>query len=469
MDIRGTILQPWNWHSPKKDNDGKNLWQQLKNQAESIAQTGYTAIWLPPCSLASNGINDVGYGIKNWYELDGTKYGDKAEIQEACLALKDHNIQVYHDQVHNHLMGGELEKDIWCLSVQKNNKSEPVNDDCVWFQTDIHTGFPDLGINYHHFDAYHPNDHECWILKDKAFEREAYIDPWGGCDLDFDNIELVKKLEEFGLWFKGEVYTDGYRFDAVKHIRPKGTLNFLTSMRVDESRNMFAVGEFLDENIDLLHEYITQTYGQISLFDVPLQRKLVRASQEGNSFDLGAIFQRTLTHEQPALSVPYVHSHDDMPPIHDQEYRGHYVGDWFISQAYALIMLRKEGYPMVSNTDTIRHGNMIKRYMLLRTNCTYGHVTNMFDHRNTVGWSFARSQDYDNSMAVVIGNGDHGRKWLPTYCPNTTYRDFTEALNFTVKTNEDGWGEFHCPPRNTSVWVEESKFNYLMGKLDELE
>jgi len=468
MEIRGTIFQPWNWHSPKTDNQGRNLWQQLKGYSTSLPKTGYTAVWLPPGSLASNGEHDVGYGIKDWYKLDGTKYGSKTELQQACHALRNQGIQVYHDQVHNHLMGGELEHDIWCLSVKKNNKSEPVNDDCVWFQTDIHSSFPDLGINHHHFDAYHPNDHECWILQDKAFEREAYVDPWGGCDLDFDNIDLVKKLEDFGIWFKKEVHTDGYRFDAIKHIRPKGTLNFLTAMRKSASRNLFAVGEFLHDDIGLLHEYISQTLGQISLFDVTLQRKMVKASIEESAFDMGSIFQHTLTKDQPSLSVPFVHSHDDMPLIHNEGARGHYIGDWFISHAYALILLRKQGYPMVSNVDTIRHGEMINKYMLLRTDCTYGHYEERFDHRNTVAWSFSRSSDYDNSMAVVMSNSSYGRKWLPTYCPNTAYRDFTCALDLTVWTNNDGWGEFQCPERNTSVWIEDSKYQYLMRKLEKI-
>ena len=469
MNLRGTIYQPWNWHTPQLDDNGQNLWQQLKESANSLSKIGYTALWLPPASNAGHGLNDVGYGIKDWYDLDGTKYGNKEELRQACSAFKEHGIQVYHDQVHNHLMGGEIEDDIWCLSVKKNNKSEPVNANCVWFQTNIATGFPWLGLDHNHFDAYHPNDHECWILKNKAFEREAHEDPWGGCDLDFDNVELVKKLEDFGLWFKNEIQTDGYRFDAVKHIRPKGTLNFLTAMRRSASRNMFAVGEFLHDDVVLLHDYIAQTLGQISMFDVPLQRNLVQASTMKQSFDLGSIFNATLTKDQPTLSVSYVHSHDDMPPMHQEGSRGHYVGDWFISQAYALILLRSQGYPMVSNVDSIRHADLIRKFMLLRTNCTFGQCFERFDHWNTIGWSFSRSGHYDNSMAVVLGNGDYGRKWLSTHCPNTTYRDFTDSLNHEIRTNGDGWAEFECPEQSTSVWIEESKYHQLMEKLEALE
>ncbi len=464
--LRGTILQPWNYYSPILDSSGKNLWQRLKRDAQKIKHEGYTAIWLPPSGLAMNGTNDVGYGIKDWRELNGTKYGNEQQLAEACRALSSEGINIYHDQVHNHLMGGEDEHNVWCLSVKMNNKNEPVNEHCVWFQTTIPTAFPWLNINHHHFDAFHPNDYECWILANKSFEKEAYQDPWGGCDLDFDNIDLVFRLEEFGYWYKNRVHVDGYRFDAVKHIRPKGTLNFLTAMRVSESKNMFAVGEFLHDNIRLLHEYIVETLGQISLFDVPLQRKLSAASKQGNYFDMGSLHSGTLTKDQPALSVSYVHSHDDQPAIHHHDARNHNVEDWFISQAYAIILLRDEGYPIVFDADTLRHPDMIKRYMLLRNNCTYGYREDHFDHHNTVGWSFHGGNGYDNSMAVIITNGHYGKKWLPTGKPYTTYRDFTDALQHVIMTNENGWAEFQCPERNTSAWVEESKYHSLKNALN---
>ena len=466
MQLRGTILQPWNYHTPRLDSDGMNLWQRLDRDAGSIKKNGFTAVWLPPASEAIRGEYDVGYGIKDWYNLNNTKYGNCEQLKKACLSLKREGIEVYHDQVHNHLMGGKIEENIWCLSVKMNNKNERVNDSCVWFKTDIPSKFPWLELNHTHFDAYHPNKHECWALREKQFDREAKQDPLMGCDLDFDNIGLVKKLGQFGMWLKNEVHVDGYRFDAVKHIRPKGTLNFLTTMKYSEGKNMFAVGEYLDENIDLLHNYIKNTYGQISLFDVPLQRKLERASQQCNQFDMRTLFTKTLTKEQPVLSVPFVHSHDDQPSIHGNEYRGHYIDDWFISQAYAIILLRDEGYPMVSDVDTLNHSDMIKRYMLARRDCTYGFRQDRFDHMNTIGWAFSGGHGFNNSMAVVITNGDFGHKWLHTHRPFVRYRDLTDALHHTITTNEHGWAEFECPSRNASVWVEESKYQYLINQIN---
>ena len=180
---------------------------------------------------------------------------------------------------------------------------------------------------------------------------------------------------------------------------------------------------------------------------------------------MSTLVSRTLTREHPLLSVPFVHSHDDQPPMHGGGHRGEYIGDWFISQAYAMILLRDEGYPMVSNVDLLNHPDLIRRYMLARDHCTWGHRHDAFDHNNTVGWSFSSSYGYDNSMAVVMTNGVDGRKWLPTQRPNTGYRDLTGTLSNTISTNESGWAEFQCQTRGTSVWVEESKYNQLVDEL----
>ena len=52
----------------------------------------------------AGGKDDVGYGIRDWHDLDGTKYGKGKQLARACRALNARGVQVYHDQVHNHLM-----------------------------------------------------------------------------------------------------------------------------------------------------------------------------------------------------------------------------------------------------------------------------------------------------------------------------------------------------------------------------
>ena len=257
-----------------------------------------------------------------------------------------------------------------------------------WFQHDIPTGYPWLAIHWYHFDAYHPNGDDCWALSGKTFDREAKMDPLMGSDLDFDNVDLVMKLHAFGSSFRSKVPVDGYRFDAVKHIRPHGTLSFLTHMRTEASRALFAVGEYFSTELDELKGYLHSTLGQISLFDFALQRKFVHISRAGSHSDLRDLVHGSLTAEVPVLSVGFVHSHDDQPPVSGHEHRGEYVGQWFISQAYAFLLMRDEGYPMVSGIDLEAHPDLLARLLLARAHCTYGWRHDQFDHANTVGWSF---------------------------------------------------------------------------------
>jgi alpha-amylase len=462
--MRGTILQPWNWNTPVEDENGHKLWPRISRTAQDISNEGYTAVWLPPVTQALEGVKDRGYGIKDWNNWNSDRYGSQEELHDACTALQGAQIQVYHDQVHNHLMGGEKEKGILCLHVKEHSKNTPAFPGAKWHYRDIYSKFPWLGLNHHHFDCYYDGQ-MCFALSGKTFEREAQQDPLMGCDLDFDHPEVNHKLHDSGRRYYDGLPVDGYRFDAVKHIRPKATLSFLHNMRVHAHHHLFAVGELLDPQVTNLHNYINQTHGQITLFDVPLQRNFERASQEHERYDLRTILNGTLTKDQPTLSVPFVHSHDDMPPIHNGPQRGHYVGDWFISQAYAITLLRDQGYPMVSNVDTIRHKRLIQLFMKARTNCTYGFRQDRLNHPNTIGWSFTGSSGYDNSMAVVISNSAYGTKWLHTTKPNTSYRDLTGALSHTLRTNDSGWANFECPSRGTSVWLEETKYNQLINNI----
>ena len=57
---------------------------------------------------------------------------------------------------------------------------------------------------------------------------------------------------------------------------------------------------------------------------------------------------------------------------------------------------------------------------------------------------FSGEHGFDNSMVVVITNGDYGTNWLRTQRPYVRYCDFTVALPDTVSTNEHVWAEFGC-------------------------
>ncbi len=62
------------------------------------------------------------------------------------------------------------------------------------------------------------------LLKDKKFDPEVdnkfgNYDYLMGTDLDLENEQVREEFRSWGSWFLKETGVDGFRFDAVKHVR----------------------------------------------------------------------------------------------------------------------------------------------------------------------------------------------------------------------------------------------------------
>lgn len=106
-------MQFFHWYTP---NDG-NLWNQLAESAQYLAEVGITSLWLPPAYKGANGGYDTGYGVYDLFDLGEfdqkgsvrTKYGTRDEYLNAIKAAQSNGIQVYADIVFNHKMGADHE------------------------------------------------------------------------------------------------------------------------------------------------------------------------------------------------------------------------------------------------------------------------------------------------------------------------------------------------------------------------
>ncbi len=97
----------------------------------------------------------------------------------------------------------------------------------------------------------------------------------------------------------------------------------------------------------LLEKYIEETEGCMSLFDASLHKNLHIASKSGDEYDLRTIFDNTFLKSNPTLAVTVVDNHDTQP-LQALEAP---VESWFKPIAYALILLRQEGFPCVFYPD----------------------------------------------------------------------------------------------------------------------
>ena len=105
------MIQYFHWYTP---GDGF-LWKDVAEKAEYLAQLGITMAWLPPAYKGNSGENSVGYDPYDLFDLGefdqkgsvSTKYGTKAQYENAIKQLNDHGIGAIVDIVLNHKAGGD--------------------------------------------------------------------------------------------------------------------------------------------------------------------------------------------------------------------------------------------------------------------------------------------------------------------------------------------------------------------------
>ncbi|MDY6938473.1 MAG: alpha-amylase [Cyanobacteriota bacterium] len=484
----GVMMQYFHWYLPP---DG-SLWNELAEKAEELAKVGVTSLWLPPAYKGTSGGYDVGYGVYDMFDLGEfdqkgsirTKYGTKDEYLQAIAAAQNAGIRIYADVVLNHKLGGDALEEAKATPFSSDLRHQAIGDlqtVKVW----THFTFPgrqgkysDMEWHWWHFDAvdYNANDERfnaVYLFEGKSFDDSVDLEKGGydylmGCDLDMGHPEVREELIRWGTWYVESTNVDGFRFDAVKHVRAGFFPEWLNECRQRSSRELFAVGEYWSDHLEALHHFIKVTGGNVSLFDAPLHYNFSEASKSGSSYDLRQIFDDTLVQQQPALAVTLVENHDSQP-LQSLE---SVVEAWFKPLAYALILLRRDGYPCIFHADyygahykdTGKDGNeheiwldshkwLIDKFLDARRTYGYGDQYDYFDHANTIGWTRLGTEEHPGGMAVVLTNGDNGRKRMEVGQPNRTYIDITEHINEPVTTDDRGWAEFHCPAGSVSVWV----------------
>ncbi|MEM6454109.1 MAG: alpha-amylase [Acidobacteriota bacterium] len=480
----GTMMQYYHWYLDKND----NLWNQVAAEAANLSNIGVTALWLPPATKG-DGVDDVGYGIYDIFDLGEfnqkgtvrTKYGTKAQYFNAINAAHNNGMQIYFDVVLNHKMGADTTENVTAVRVDTGNRNNEyggnVNID-AWTKFD----FPGRGNQYssfkwrwYHFDGvdWAQNLQEGGRIykfrgSGKAWDWEvdtenANYDYLLGADVDFAHTDVVNHYNDWGVWVVNHTGIDGFRLDAVKHIKYDFWNGWLDHVRSTTGQPLFTVAEFWSYDIGRLHNFINKTGGRMSVFDAPLHLNFHIASNSGGSYDMRNIMNNTLMQQQPALAVTLVDNHDTQP-LQALESP---VQDWFKPLAYAFILLREEGYPNIFYADyyganytdkgiTINlasHRAIIDKLAQARRDYAYGPQINYLDHWNVIGWTRLGDASHPHAMAVILSDGSGGSKWMNTGKANTAFTDVTGNRGGTVTTNGSGWGNFPVNGGSVSVWV----------------
>lgn len=485
-ELNGVMLQYFHWYV---DSDG-SLWREVARNAPALKALGFTSLWLPPAYKGSGGASDVGYGAYDLFDLGEfdqkgsvrTKYGTRDEFLAACTAARDAGIRIYADAVFNHKMGGDAEEDVEATPVDIDNRMEQLGEPTT-IRAWTHFSFPGRAGKYssmewhwHHFTAVDQDDGsgtKIFLFKDKQFDRNVDAEKGNydflmGCDIDTSHPEVRGELEYWGEWFVNTTGVDGFRFDAVKHVDATFFRDWMHAVSAKTGKDLFAVGEYWSFDIEVLLQFITVTEGRITLFDAPLHHRFHLAGAGGRDFDLTTIFNDTLVQRLPTHAVTLVENHDSQP----LQALESVVEEWFKPLAYALILLRRDGYPCVFYADYFGaaysdqgrdgetydihlapHRFLVDRFLLARQRWAYGEQCDWLDHANCIGFSRLGDDEHPGGLAVVMSNGDVGFKRMQVGTPNAPYHDLTGHIADLVTTDADGWAEFHCLAGSVSVYV----------------
>ncbi|OAB47245.1 alpha-amylase [Paenibacillus antarcticus] len=481
MKRNHTMMQFFEWHV---ESDGTH-WNRLRDSVSELKEKGITTVWIPPVTKGQSD-KDTGYGTYDLYDLGEfdqkgsvrTKYGTKQELVDAITACHDHGLAVYVDLVMNHKAGADETEKIKVIEVDGENRTKDISKP---FEIEAWTKFtfPGRGDKYSSFkwnaehfngtdyDARNSRNGVFRILGENKHWNENVDNEFGNYDylmfanIDYNHPQVKKEMISWGKWLANTLSCNGYRLDAIKHINHDFIKEFATEMMKERGEDFYMVGEFWNPELSECQQFLDTIDYKIDLFDVSLHYKLRAASEAGKSFDLRTIFKDTLVSSHPQNSVTFVDNHDSQP----HEALESWVKDWFKQSAYALILLRQDGYPVVFYGDYYGIGGSepqagkqaaIDPLLYARYHKAYGKQEDYFDHPNTIGWVRQGVEEIERSgCAVVICNGDNGEKRMCVgeHHAGEVWVDLTNTREESITIEEDGFATFPANGGSVSVWA----------------
>ena len=470
-----TMMQAFEWYLPSG-----NHWGYLTTLAKQLSTNGVTSVWLPPAYKGAGGKNDVGYAVYDLYDLGefnqkntiATKYGTKDAYLKTIDAFHAVGMEVLADIVLGHRMGADETERIFAFIHDENDRNRRIlgkKKIKVWTKFT----FPGRAGKYSDFTwdwtNFHATDYDeaskesaIYQFIGKSWDADVdnelgNYDYLMGVDLDMSDEEVVEELQCWGSWYADLTQVDGFRLDAVKHIDFSFFKNWITYLREKHGKAFFTVGEYWNAELDILERYIEKTEGTIALFDVPLHFNFHHASMNPDGCDMREIFSGSLLEPYPELAVTFVDNHDTQPGQSLESF----VSPWFKGHAYALILLREQGYPCVFYGDYygIPHDKIaptesLETLITLRKERAYGTMHDYLDDAKVVGWT-REGVDANTGLAVLMSIADEGEKemYIGEQFAGRTFKDQLGHSKEKVIIDEGGYGVFKTPSRSVTVWT----------------
>ncbi|KAG9239073.1 glycoside hydrolase superfamily [Amylocarpus encephaloides] len=482
-----TMMQAFEWYVP----DDHKHWERLANNVANLKATGVDNIWIPPGCKASSPSGN-GYDVYDLYDLGefdqkgskGTKWGTKEEL----LKLAENA-----NEFLNHKAAADHKEKCEAQEVDPDDRNTTVSDP---YQIDAWLGFDFPGrkdqyskqkYHWYHFTGtdYNATNEKTAIYKilgdktkgwadgDQVDSEKGNYDYLMFADLDYDHQEVKTDVINWGIWLSKQVTLKGIRFDAVKHFSEDFLREFITAMD-KEHEGWFFVGEFWKDSLEDMTCYLDRMGTKFSLFDAPLVYNFSQLSKTENA-DLRNVFEDTLVKAAPINAVTLVMNHDTQP----YQALEAPIEPFFKPLAYALILLRYDGYPCLFYGDVYgikgEHpfppscGGSLPDIVLARKLYAYGVQQDYFDYATCIGWVRYGTWDRRFGCAVVMSNAGPGTKRMHVgeMRAGEVWTDVLGWEKGEVTIEQDGFGNFICAGTSVSIWVnKDAEGRDRFGKFD---
>ncbi|EGN99260.1 glycoside hydrolase family 13 protein [Serpula lacrymans var. lacrymans S7.3] len=486
------MLQFFTWESK---HENMSWWKHFEQEIPRLAELGFTQIWLPPPNKAmkKGGQGYDAYDLWDIGEFDqkdtiATRWGTKDELLQACAVARQHGIGVVIDAVLNHKLGADRCEAFSAVPVDPTNRLKDLGKERQiqgWTVFDFpgrkgkHSSFVWTQEHFTGLDWDHQsrtngvfritgNGHRGWSKwVDKELGNYDYL---LGVDIDHRHPRVRQDLFSWGSWILDTTGGSGFRLDAIKHMDRRFLLEFIKRSREHpDRRRLFSVAEYWSANLQLILPYVQAFQGQTAFFDVPLHENFFRASKAGSGYDLRTIFDNTLVNVRPGDAVTFVDNHE----LQVGQSLESWVDTNFKLQAYALILLRKDGYPCVFYGDLYPNqecynetvSRQLQQLLIARKIFAYGPTRDYVENSNCIGFVRAGNSLYPGCAVVVSNATRSSLENLVQYIRmnvglehgGATYFSYLEtgSQKQEVEIDVDGWGLFPCFMNEVQIFIKD--------------
>lgn len=478
MNQKRVLLQAFEWYLPADHQHYQHLMGELSN----LHEAGIDDLWLAPPTKAMQP-DDVGYGIYDLYDLGefdqkgsvATKYGTLDELKQLIVQAHQLGMHVYLDTVLNHKAGADETETFSAVQVDAHDRTQDISephDIEGWTRFTFPNrkgAYSQFVWNFNHFtgvdfDQKTGTKGVFRIVGENKYWNQEVSDEQGNfdylmfADIDHNHPDVQAELDRWGLWVMEKTGADGMRLDALKHISADFIAGFIKRLQEQADRPLYFVGEYWSGDAQKKQNYIEHLRYRTDLFDVGLHYNFHQASLADESYDMRTIFDNTLIQFDPTVSVSFVDNHDTQKG----QALASWVEPWFKPLAYALILLRNEGYPcifwgdyygVVNDPDDPGLGETLRILLNVRRNSGFVSQEDYFTDPNVLGWVVRDPDKVEDTFVVVMNNSFQTRTCQMHVPPQTTFTRVLGEVDASITSNQEGVADFPVAARGVSVWV----------------